>query len=88
MSGPLTICLYYWETPGIGWVTALYYLTFRHCSANAKFGTGFLLQLDLKLELGPPVSTLGGCAGRTLGVGTGSYGIMMCGPEGDMWTMW
>ena len=62
-------------------------LTFRNCAANAKFGTDFFLQLNIKLETGPPVSTLGGCAGRTLGGDTGMSGIMMCGPEGDMWKL-
>ena len=45
------------------------------------------LQLDLKLELGPPVSTLGGCAGLTLGDDTGKSRRMMSGPEWDMWTL-
>ena len=59
-------------------------ITCRNCAANEKFGTGFFLQLDLKLELFPPVSILGGCAGRTLGGGTGMSERMICGPEGDM----
>ena len=86
LSGPLTRCLYSWETPDILWVTALASLTFWNCDANSKLGTGYLLPLYLKLELGPPVSTLGGCAGHTLGGCTGNSGRMMCGTEGDMWT--
>ena len=48
-------------------------------------GKDFFLQLDIKLELGPLVSILEGCAGLTLGGGTGMPGRMMCGPEVDMW---
>ena len=59
----------------------------RNCASNAKFGTGFFLQLNIKLELSPPVSTLGGFAGLTLGGGTGKYGRTMSGPEGDMWKL-
>ena len=87
MSGPLTRCLYSWSTPYIFWVTTLASLTSRGCYDNAKSGTGFFLQMYLKLELGTPVSTLGGCAGRTLGGDTGKYGIMMFGPEWYMWTL-
>ena len=43
--------------------------------------------LDIELELGPPVSTRGDCAGRTLGGGTGMSGRMMCGTEWYMWTL-
>ena len=74
MSGPLTIFLYSWETPDIWWVTALASLTFWNFSANAKLGTGFFLQLDLKLALGHPIFTLGGCEGRTLGGKQGCLG--------------
>ena len=86
LFGTLTICLYSWATPDILCVTVLNSLTFSHCAANANFGTVFFLKLDIKLELGPPVSTLGGCTGLTLGVVTGTYGIIMCGTEGGMWT--
>ena len=87
LYGTLIRCLYSWATPYIWWVTMLASQTCWNCAANAKLGTGFFLQLDLKLELGPPVSTLGSCAGRTLGGGTGMSGRMICGPEGDMWTL-
>ena len=43
---------------------------------------GVLLPLDIKLELGLSVSTLGGCAVCTLGVGTEASGGIMIGPEG------
>ena len=86
LSGPLTRCLYFWETPDILWVTVLASLTCWNCADNAKLGTVFLFPLDLKLELVPPVFTLGGCAGRTIGGGTGKSGRIVCGPEGDMWT--
>ena len=87
LSGPLTRCLYLWETLVIWWVNVLVYITCRNFSANQNFGTGFFLQLDLKLELVPPVSTLGGFSGRTLGGGTGNYRIMVCVPEGVMCTL-
>ena len=87
LSVTLNRCIYSCATPDILWVTALAYLTCRNCDTNAKFATGFFLKLDLKFELGPPVSTLGGCAGRTIGGGTGISGKMMCGPEGYMWTL-
>ena len=54
-------------------------ITCRNCAANAKFGTGFFLQLDLKLDLVPPVFTLGACAGLNGGGGTGMSGRMICG---------
>ena len=87
LSWPWIRCLYSWATPYIWRVSALDYLTCRNCAANAKFGIVFLLQLDINLVIGPPVSTLGGCAGRTLGGGTGTSERMMCVPEGDMWTL-
>ena len=43
---------------------------------------GVFLHLDLRLELGPSVSTLGVCAVCTLGGGTGTSGGIMIGPEG------
>ena len=87
LSGSLTICIYYWTTPDILWVTTLASLTCSNCADNANFGTGLFLHLDLKLELGPLVFTLGGCIGCTLGGDTGTSGIMMCGTEGYMWTL-
>ena len=87
LSGPLTRFQYSCATPGILRVTALASLNCRNCAANANFGTGFFWQLDIKLELGPPVSTLGGCSGHTCVGGTGTSRIMMCVPEGDMWTL-
>ena len=59
-------------------------MVFWTCAVNAKSGMGFFLPLDLKLELGPSVYTLGGCAVCTLGGGTGTSGGIMLGPEGDM----
>ena len=87
LSGTLTRRLYSWTTPDILWVTALASLTCSNCADNANFGTGLFLHLDLKLELGPLVFTLGGCIGCTLGGDTGTSGIMMCGTEGYMWTL-
>ena len=57
------------------------------CANNAKFETGFFLQLDLKLDPAPPVYTLGCCTGRTFVGDIGTSGRMMCGPERDMWTL-
>ena len=88
LSGPLTRCLYSWESPDILWLTALSSLTFWNCAVNEKLGIWFFLPLDLKLELGPSMSTLGGCACCSLGGGTGNSGRIMCGPEGKMWTLW
>ena len=82
LSGPLTRCLHSWATTDILWVTVLSSITCRNFAANAKFGTGIFLKLDLKLELFPHVSTLGGCNVRNLGGGTGTSGRMMCGTEG------
>ena len=48
---------------------------------------GVFLPLDFKLELGPPVSNIGGCAVCTFGGGTGTSGGIMLGPEGDMWNL-
>ena len=48
---------------------------------------GFFLPLDVKLEIGPPLSNLGGWAICTLGGGTGTSGGIMIGPEGGMWTL-
>ena len=87
LSRPLTICLFYWATPDIWWVTVSAFLTCRNFSANAKFGKVFFLQLDLKLDLGPPVSTLRGCAGNALDSDIGTSGRMICGPEEDMWKL-
>ena len=87
LSGPLTRCLYSWATPYIWWVTALASWNFWNCDINAKLGIRFFLPLDLKLELGPFISTPGGCSGCTLGGGTGNSGVIMCGLEGDMCTL-
>ena len=87
LFGPLTRYIYSWETPDIWWLIALASLTCRNCAANAKFGTVFFLQLNIKLELGPHVSTLGCCSGRTFCSGTGTSGRIVYGPEGYMWTL-
>ena len=87
LSGPSTRCLYSWATPDFWWVTALASLTCSNCVSNANFGKRLFLRLDLKLELLHPVSTLGVCAVRTLGGGTGTSGGVICGPEGDIWIL-
>ena len=87
LFGPLIRCLYYWATPEIWWVNGFSLQGVWHCAVNAYRGLGFLLPLDVKLELGPPISTLGGCAVFTLGDGIGTSGVIMCGPDGDMWTL-
>ena len=51
-----------------------------------KVGNRIFVPLDIKLELRPYMSTLRGCAGCTLGDGTGTYGIIMYEPEGGIWT--
>ena len=48
---------------------------------------GFLLPLDIRLELGPTLSTLGGCEVCTLGGGTGTSGGVMLGIDGYMYTL-
>ena len=87
ISGTFIRRLYYWATPEILWVTEFSLRVFWHCAVNAYRGWGFLLPLDLKLELGLPLSTLGGCAVFTLGDGIGTSGGIMCGPDGDLWTL-
>ena len=87
LSGNLIRCLYSWATPEIWWVTALDLWVFWNCAVKAKSGMGVFLLLDIKLEPGPSVSTLGGCAVCTLGGGTGTSGGIMLGPEGHMWTL-
>ena len=82
LSGPLIRCLYSWATQDIWWVTTLASWVFWNCGVNAKIGMGAFLPLDINLELGPSVSTLGGCAVYTLGGGTGTSGGVMLGPEG------
>ena len=84
LSGHLIICLYSWDTPEIWWVTALDSCFFWNFSVNAKSGLGVLLHLDINLELGPSVSTLGGCAFCTLGGGIRTSGGIMLVPEGEM----
>ena len=54
------------------------------CAVNAYYGLIFLFPLDLKLELGPPMSSLGGCAVFTLGDGIVTSGGIVCGPDGDL----
>ena len=87
LSGPLTRCLYSWETPDIWSVTALAPQTFCNFSVNTKCAMGFFLPLDLSLELVPSVSTLGGCTVCTLGGGTGTSGRIIFGPEGEISTL-
>ena len=87
LSGPFIRCLYSCATPEIWWVTEFYSRGVWPCAVNAYHGLWFLLPLDLKLELGPPISTLGGCTVFTLGDGIGTSGGIMCGPDGDLWTL-
>ena len=87
LSGPLIRCLYFSATPEIWWVTALYSWVFWNCAVNKKIGMGVFLPLDLKLELGPSVSTLGGYAVCTIAGGIGTSGGIMLRPEGAMWTL-
>ena len=88
LSEPLIRCLYSWATPEIWWVTEFVLRFFWHCDVNVYRGRGFLLPLDLKLKLVPPLSTLVGCAVFTLGDGIRTSGRIMCGPDGDLWTLW
>ena len=60
------------------------FMSFWNWAVKAKSGIGVFLPLDLNLELGPSVFTLGGCAFCTLGGGTGTLGGIMLGPERDM----
>ena len=86
-SGALIKCLYSWANSEIWWVTEFASRGFWYFAVNAYRGRGCLLPLDLKLELGPPVSNLGGCAVFTLGdVIVTSEGVM-CGPKGDLWKL-
>ena len=87
ISGTLIRCLYSWATPDIWWVTEFDSLVFWHCAVNAYRGRGFLLTLDIKLELGPPLSTLGDCAVFTLGSGIWNSGGIIFGSDGDMWNL-
>ena len=82
LSGPLIRCLFSWAAPEIWWVTALVSRVFWHCAVNAYCGQGFFLPLDLKLELCPPLSTLGCCAVFTLGGGIWTSGGKLLGPDG------
>ena len=52
-----------------------------------KVEKGVFLPINIKLELGPTMSTLGGCAVCTLGGGTRTSGRIMLGPDEDMWTL-
>ena len=56
-------------------------------AVNEYRGWKFLFLIDLKLELGPPLYTLGGCAVFTLGDGLGTSGVIVCGPDGDLWIL-
>ena len=87
LFGPLTKCLYSWATPEILWVTKFASLGFGNCAVNAYRGQGVLLPLDLKLEMGPPVYTLGGCALFTLGDGIRTSGGIICVPDGYLCTL-
>ena len=87
LSGTLTRCLSYLATPDILWVTALASWIFWNCAVNAKCVMGVFLPLDIKLELNPSVSILGGYAVCTLCVGTGTSGRIMFGYEGYMCTL-
>ena len=60
------------------------FMSFLEFFCQSKSGMGVFLPLDLKLELGPPLSTLGGCAVFNLGGGIGNSGVIMLGPEVDM----
>ena len=65
-------------------VNALASWVFWNCAVNEKSGMEVFLPLDIKLELGPSVSTIGGCAVYTLAGETGmSVGIFI-GPEGGI----
>ena len=57
------------------------------CAVNSYRGWIFIFLIDLKLEMGPPMSTLGGCAVFTLGDGIGTSGGIVCGPDGDLWIL-
>ena len=87
LSGPLIRCLYSWATPEIWWVTEFALQGVWPCAVNEYLGFIFLFPLDLKLALGPPMSTLGGCAVFTLGDGIGTSGGIVCGPDGDLWNL-
>ena len=60
---------------------------FWNCVVNANWGIGFLLSLDIRLELDPSLYNLGGCLGCTLGGKTGAYGRIFCGTDGYMWIL-
>ena len=87
LSGPLIRCLYSWATPEILWVTEFASQGVWPYAVNAYRGLIMLFPLDLKLELGPPISTLVGCAVFNLGDGIGTSGGIVCGPDGDLWTL-
>ena len=71
----------------MGWVTELASITCSFFAANAYFGKVGCLHLDLKCELGLPVSTLEGCAGHTLWGDGGTSGRIMCGTVWDLWML-
>ena len=72
LYGTLIRCLYSWATPEILWVTEFASHGVWPCAVNAYRGWTILFPLDLKLELGPPMSTLGGYEVFTLGDGIGN----------------
>ena len=87
LSGPLIRCLYSWDTPEIWCVTEFASWGVLPCAVNAYHGWTILFLIGLKLELGPPMSTLRGCAVFTLVDGIGTSGGIVCGPDGDLWIL-
>ena len=63
------------------------FMGFLDLCCQYKNWNGIFLALDIKLELGPSVSTLGGYAVWNLGGGIGTSGWIMLRHEGDMWTL-
>ena len=60
------------------------FMGFWDYAVNAYSGMRVFLPLDIKLELGPPLYTIGGFIVYTLGGGAGTSGEIIIGPEGDM----
>ena len=87
LSRPLIRCLYSWANPEIWCVTEFAPRGVWPWAGNAYRGWIFLFLLGLKLELGPPMSTLGGCAVFTFGDGIWTSGGIVCGPDGDLWIL-
>ena len=63
------------------------FMKFLELCCQCKVWNRIFLPLDIKLELGPSMSTLGGYTVCTLGGGTGISGRIIFGPEGDMWNL-